>query len=96
MTSYFICLGHYATFKGRATRVEFWGYTIVNSILIAALAYFYLNAAQEQQTLATVLFFMYVLLRKYFHVCFAYDMPVTCCNVKTLARYRQNRKMAVP
>ena len=62
MTSYFICLGHYATFKGRATRVEFWGYTIVNSILIAALAYFYLNAAQEQQTLATVLFFMYVLL----------------------------------
>ncbi len=60
MTSYFICLGKYATFSGRATRVEFWGYTIMNAIIVAALGYFYLNAPTQQQTLATALLLIYV------------------------------------
>ncbi len=62
MTSYFICLGRYATFKGRATRVEFWGFTIVNAILLSALGYFYFNAAEEHQTIATALFVIYSII----------------------------------
>ena len=62
MGSYFICLGKYATFSGRATRLEFWGYNIVNAILVLALGYFYLNASAEHQTIATTLFVIYVLI----------------------------------
>ena len=61
MASYFICLGKYATFGGRSTRLEFWGYNIVNAILVFALGYFYLNAG-ENQTIATTVFVIYVLL----------------------------------
>lgn len=62
MSSYFICLGRYATFRGRATRVEFWGFTIVNAILLFALGYFYLNAQAEHQTIATTLFLIYAIM----------------------------------
>ena len=62
MTSYFVCLSKYATFSGRATRVEFWGYSIMNSLIIFGLAYFYMNAGAAQQTLATTLFLIYVIL----------------------------------
>lgn len=62
MVSYFICLAKYATFSGRATRTEFWGYTIVNTILIVALGYFYMNAQKQFQTIATTVFFLYLLI----------------------------------
>lgn len=62
MVSYFICLAKYATFSGRATRVEFWGYTIVNAIITIALGYFYVNAEEQFQTLATTLFLLYLVI----------------------------------
>ncbi len=62
MGSYFICLGKYATFSGRATRTEFWGYNIFNAIIIVALLYFYLNAGKEQSTIATTLLFIYIVV----------------------------------
>ncbi len=62
MGSYFVCLGKYATFNGRSTRTEFWGYTIVNSIIIFALAYFYINAGKSYQTIATTLFIAYTII----------------------------------
>lgn len=37
MISYFKCLGKYAVFKGRASRMEYWGYSIVNLIIIFIL-----------------------------------------------------------
>lgn len=62
MISYFTCLGKYKTFSGRATRSEFWGFTIFNAIIIALLAYFYLNAQKEYQVIATVIFIAYIVL----------------------------------
>ena len=62
MGSYFIRLGKYATFSGRSTRMEFWGYNIVNAILVAALAYFYVNASDNHQTIATTIFVIYLLM----------------------------------
>ena len=41
MGSYIKALGKYAVFNGRSTRVEFWGFTIVNSIIWAIILYFY-------------------------------------------------------
>ena len=41
--------------------MEFWGYNIVNAILVGALAYFYLNAG-DNQTIATTIFVLYVML----------------------------------
>lgn len=60
MISYFTCLGKYATFSGRATRVEFWGYTIVNTILTILLGYFYITAEKQYQTIATTVFLLYL------------------------------------
>lgn len=60
MGSYFICLGKYASFGGRSTRTEFWGYTIVNSLIIFALAYFYMHAGKTYQTVATTLLIVYI------------------------------------
>ncbi len=62
MGSYFICFTKYATFGGRSTRMEFWGYNIVNAILLFALGYFYINAGEQYQTLATTLFLIYIIL----------------------------------
>ena len=62
MASYFVCLGKFAVFRGRSTRTEFWGYTIVNSIIIIALAYFYTNAGSDKITLATTLFIAYSII----------------------------------
>ena len=62
MISYFTCLGKYATFSGRATRSEFWGFTICNAIVIALLAYFYLNAKTNHQVIATILLVAYIIL----------------------------------
>lgn len=36
MLSYIKCLGKYSSFGGRSTRREFWGYTIVNLLIISA------------------------------------------------------------
>lgn len=62
MASYFICLAKFAVFRGRSTRTEFWGYTIVNSIIICALAYFYLTADKANSTLATTLLIIYLII----------------------------------
>lgn len=37
MISYLKCLGKYAVFRGRSSRREYWGYTIVNALIIFAL-----------------------------------------------------------
>lgn len=37
MISYFKCLGKYAVFRGRASRLEYWGYNIVNAVIIFVL-----------------------------------------------------------
>lgn len=62
MGSYFVCLGKYATFGGRSTRTEFWGYNIVNAILVIVLGYFYIHAQPEQHTIATTIFFIYIVI----------------------------------
>lgn len=43
MISYIRCLGKYAVFRGRSTRMEFWGYTLVNMILWGIIAYFFIK-----------------------------------------------------
>lgn len=63
MGSYFSCLGKYATFGGRSRRREFWGYTIVNSIILGIMIYFYLTAKTDAtQTLATTVLIIYIVL----------------------------------
>lgn len=37
MVSYFKCLSKYASFSGRASRREYWGYTIVNALIMFIL-----------------------------------------------------------
>ena len=37
MISYFKCLGKYAVFRGRASRREYWGYSIINAAIIFVL-----------------------------------------------------------
>lgn len=39
MISYIKCLGKYALFNGRSTRREFWGYTIINFLIIFGLVW---------------------------------------------------------
>lgn len=62
MGSYFVCLGKYLTFGGRSTRTEFWGYNIVNTLLLCALAYFCINSGDEYGTVATTIFIVYLVL----------------------------------
>jgi uncharacterized membrane protein YhaH (DUF805 family) len=43
MGSYIRCLKKYAEFHGRSSRAEFWGYSIVNAVIIFALLWFHSN-----------------------------------------------------
>lgn len=63
MGSYFNCLGRYASFGGRSSRGEFWGYTIVNAVILAVMTYFYFNtdSTLSQNISATVLI-LYILI----------------------------------
>lgn len=40
MGSYIKAMGKYATFRGRASRREFWGFTIVNAVIWGIILYF--------------------------------------------------------
>ncbi len=63
MGAYFSCLGKYATFGGRASRAEFWGYNIVNAIIIAIMAYFYYNSQTElSHNIAIAVLIMYIII----------------------------------
>ncbi len=63
MGSYFSCLGKYATFSGRSRRREFWGYTIVNAIIIGIMTYFYLTARTDtSQSLSTAVLIIYIVI----------------------------------
>lgn len=63
MGSYFSCLGKYATFSGRSRRREFWGYTIVNAIILGIMIYFYLTAKTDaSQSLSTAVLIIYILI----------------------------------
>ncbi len=63
MGSYFSCLGKYATFSGRSRRREFWGYTIVNSIILGIMTYFYLTAKTDtSQSLSTAVLIIYIVI----------------------------------
>lgn len=63
MGSYFSCLGKYATFSGRSRRREFWGYTIVNSIILGIMIYFYLTAKTDtSQSLSTAILIIYIII----------------------------------
>ncbi len=39
MLSYIKCLGKYSSFSGRSTRREFWGFTVVNFLIMTGLIY---------------------------------------------------------
>ncbi len=63
MGSYFSCLGKYATFSGRSRRREFWGYTIVNAIILGIMTYFYLTAKTDtSQNLSTAVLIIYIII----------------------------------
>lgn len=63
MGAYFRCLGKYAAFGGRATRGEFWGYSIVNTIILAVMFYFYFTANDTlARNLSTAIVIMYGIL----------------------------------
>ena len=63
MGSYFSCLGKYATFSGRSRRREFWGYTIINAIILGIMIYFYLTAKTDtSQSLSTAVLIIYILI----------------------------------
>lgn len=52
MLSYLRCLGKYAVFRGRAPRREYWGFTIVNAIVL--LVILLLHAKFQTGTVHTV------------------------------------------
>ncbi len=63
MGSYFSCLGKYATFSGRSRRREFWGYTIVNTIILGIMIYFYLTAKTDTSVnLSTAVLIIYIII----------------------------------
>lgn len=63
MGSYFNCLGRYASFGGRSSRKEFWGYTIVNSVILAVMVYFYFNTgSQLSQNISATVLILYILI----------------------------------
>lgn len=43
MISYIKALGKYAVFRGRSTRMEFWGFTIVNMLMWLLWVYFFIK-----------------------------------------------------
>jgi uncharacterized membrane protein YhaH (DUF805 family) len=43
MGLYFKCLSKYATFSGRASRKEFWYYSIINALIILLLLWININ-----------------------------------------------------
>ena len=53
MISYFTCLAKYAVFRGRAGRKEFWGFFIVNIIILCVILL--LHAKYPLGTIHTVL-----------------------------------------
>ena len=53
MIPYFSCLSKYAVFRGRASRREFWGFSIINVIILLVLLI--LHATYQTGTLHTVL-----------------------------------------
>lgn len=60
MGSYIKVLGKYATFSGRAPRMEFWGFTIVNSIFWGFIIWLWLQFTQGiGNTVITTIAVMY-------------------------------------
>lgn len=63
MGAYFSCLGRYATFGGRASRAEFWGYNIVNAIILALIAYWCMTSQTElSRNLSIAVIIMYIII----------------------------------
>lgn len=56
MGAYIKCLGRYVKFNGRASRAEFWGYSIVNLIIVCVLVV--LQAKNATGTMGTVLVYV--------------------------------------
>lgn len=56
---YFRCLSKYAVFKGRASRGEYWGFTIINTALI--LLILILHARYQVGTLHTALTYIAII-----------------------------------
>lgn len=57
--SYLKCLSKYAVFKGRAPRREFWGFSIINIIIL--LIILILHASFQTGTLHTVLTYLVII-----------------------------------
>ena len=63
MGSYVRCLGKYAVFRGRSTRKEFWGFTIVNAICWFIIGYFFLKYPRGlANSIMTAIAIMYFLI----------------------------------
>ena len=62
MVSYIRCLGKYAVFKGRSTRMEFWGFTIVNAICWLIIGYLFIKyprgLANSIMTTVAIIYFL--------------------------------------
>lgn len=65
MGSYMRCLGKYAVFRGRSTRAEFWGFTIVNAICWGIIIYFFIKyprgLANSVMTAIAIMYFLIML-----------------------------------
>lgn len=63
MGLYFKCLSKYATFSGRASRKEFWCYSIINTLIILILLYVNINIqGGELLTASGYLLIFYIIL----------------------------------
>ena len=62
MVSYIRCLGKYAVFRGRSTRMEFWGFTIVNVICWLIIGYLFMKyprgLANSIMTTVAIIYFL--------------------------------------
>lgn len=62
MGSYIRCLGKYAVTRGRSTRMEFWGFTIVNAICWGIICYFFIKyprgLANNVMTAIAIMYFL--------------------------------------
>ncbi len=47
MLSYFNCLRKYMDFSGRSSRREYWGYSIVNALILTALLLFWIRSGDD-------------------------------------------------
>lgn len=56
---YFRCLSKYAVFKGRASRGEYWGFTVINTAVL--LLILILHAKYQVGTLHTVLTYIAII-----------------------------------